>query len=108
MQCHFSDGVKRTGFLCALSITLDKIDLEHEVDVFNSVKGVRLSRPGFITNLVSQQMYNMGDGRVAESSPCIRLAIRVQGFTCIHMCHCFNPHCENNIMEITVKLHFYN
>ncbi|KAK2193612.1 hypothetical protein NP493_11g09029 [Ridgeia piscesae] len=48
---HCSHGVRRCGFLCALSNTLDKIDVEQEVDVFNSVKCVRQCRPAFISNL---------------------------------------------------------
>ena len=46
------NGADRCGLFYALSLTLEKINIEHEIDVFNAVKRVRMTRPELIINEV--------------------------------------------------------
>ncbi|KAI0234205.1 Receptor-type tyrosine-protein phosphatase alpha [Lamellibrachia satsuma] len=89
---HCSHGVRRCGFLCALSITLDKIDLEQEVDVFNSVKSVRQCRPAFISNLVSDKLFvRVSDRHMAETNNCRYHVVAVVGsFPAKLWRHCYS------------------
>ena len=52
----FRNGADRCGLFCALGLSLEKMNTEHEIDVFNAVKRVRISRPEFIINEVGQNV----------------------------------------------------
>ena len=50
----YRDGVELSGLFCSANCVIEQLKVDQEVNVFNVVKQVRLSRPQFITNLVSQ------------------------------------------------------
>lgn len=52
-SCVFSDGIGRTGTLCALMTSLERIKLEDTVNVFTTVRMLRTQRPGMVQTLVS-------------------------------------------------------
>ena len=52
----FRNGCKKTGVYCCAAYVIEKLKEEQEVDVFTSVRQIRLSRPQFIINLVSSSM----------------------------------------------------
>ncbi|XP_048580732.1 receptor-type tyrosine-protein phosphatase mu isoform X2 [Nematostella vectensis] len=49
VQC--SDGVGRSGTLCAIMSVIERVKVEHVVDVFQAVKNLRISRPGAVETL---------------------------------------------------------
>ena len=49
---HFRDGAGRSGIYCAMCNIFDQMELEGEVDVYNSVKAIKLRRPQSIDTLV--------------------------------------------------------
>ena len=57
-SCVFSDGIGRTGTLCALMTSLERIKLEDTVDVFTTVRMLRTQRPGMVQTLVSHFDFN--------------------------------------------------
>ncbi|XP_059477511.1 uncharacterized protein LOC132197917 isoform X2 [Neocloeon triangulifer] len=52
--CH--DGVMACGAIVALSIILEKIKMEHDVDVASAVRAVRSVRPDFVSKLEQFEM----------------------------------------------------
>ena len=50
---HCSSGVGRTGVFIALNIILERMKLEGVVDVFQTVKMLRIQRPAMVQTLVS-------------------------------------------------------
>ena len=46
------NGCKKTGVYCCAAYVIEKLKEEQEVDVFTSVRQIRLSRPQFIVDLV--------------------------------------------------------
>ena len=51
IQC--TNGVSRSGALCALMTALERVKTEQIVDVFRAVKSLRIQRPGIVANFVS-------------------------------------------------------
>ena len=50
---HCSSGVGRTGVFIALNIILERMKLEGVVDIFQTVKMLRIQRPAMVQTLVS-------------------------------------------------------
>ena len=48
-----SDGLGVSGVFCALVSLLERMKVEKVVDVFQSVKRLRMNRPGMVANVVS-------------------------------------------------------
>ena len=55
---HFRNGCQKTGAYCCAAYVIEKLKEEQEVDVFTSVRQIRLSRPQFIVNLVSARVWS--------------------------------------------------
>ena len=47
------DGCKRSGVFVALSLVLEKIEIDDEVDIFQVVRTIQIRRPEFFPNFVS-------------------------------------------------------
>jgi len=47
------DGCKRSGVFAALSLVLEKIEKDDEVDIFQVVRTIQIRRPEFFPNFVS-------------------------------------------------------
>lgn len=52
--CVCSAGAGRTGTFCALSTVLERVKAEGILDVFQTVKSLRLQRPHMVQTLVSR------------------------------------------------------
>jgi len=52
------DGATKSGLFCAISYMVERLKLEQEVDVFQSVKHTRINRPMIVSSLVSMACYN--------------------------------------------------
>lgn len=50
--CVYSAGAGRTGTFCALSTVLERVKAEGILDVFQTVKSLRLQRPHMVQTLV--------------------------------------------------------
>jgi protein tyrosine phosphatase len=50
---YFSDGAGRTGTYIAISNLLERMKIEQAMDVFQSIKIIRGTRPQFVENAVS-------------------------------------------------------
>lgn len=50
--CVCSAGAGRTGTFCALSTVLERVKAEGILDVFQTVKSLRLQRPHMVQTLV--------------------------------------------------------
>ena len=50
---EISNAVGRSGTFCAIFNVLEKLKLEKVVDVFQTVKLLRIQRPGAVEDLVS-------------------------------------------------------
>ncbi|XP_013415647.1 receptor-type tyrosine-protein phosphatase kappa [Lingula anatina] len=48
---HCMNGAHQSGIFCAVSRILEKMKVEQQVDVFHTVKAVRINRPQFIDSL---------------------------------------------------------
>ena len=48
----YRDGATRSGLICAAFETLDRLQIDQEVDVFHSVKSIRNTRPQLVPNVV--------------------------------------------------------
>lgn len=53
--CVCSAGAGRTGTFCALSTVLERVKAEGILDVFQTVKSLRLQRPHMVQTLVSRR-----------------------------------------------------
>jgi hypothetical protein len=51
--CFLRDGCKRSGVFVALSLVLEKIEIDDEVDIFQVVRTMQIRRPEFFPNFVS-------------------------------------------------------
>ena len=51
---NFRDGGYRTGVFLAISITLDRYKVAHDIDVYRTVQQLRSIRPQFMENIVSR------------------------------------------------------
>jgi protein tyrosine phosphatase len=47
-----SNGVGRSGTFCAIASSLERVKQEHVLDVFQTVKNIRVNRPGAVQTLV--------------------------------------------------------
>jgi protein tyrosine phosphatase len=54
---YFSDGAGRTGTYIAISNLLERMKIEQAMDVFQSIKIIRGTRPQFVENAVSNEGY---------------------------------------------------
>lgn len=52
-HCATRNGASRSGLYVAVSILLERLKLEKEIDVFQTVKQLRLCRSHLVDNLVS-------------------------------------------------------
>ena len=50
--CGCRDGATRSGLFCAVSYMVEHLKVEQEVDVFQSVKHVRINRPQLVPTFV--------------------------------------------------------
>lgn len=55
--CPYSAGAGRTGTFCALSTVLERVKAEGILDVFQTVKSLRLQRPHMVQTLVRLLMF---------------------------------------------------
>ena len=46
------DGAGRSGLVCAMSYVIERLKVEQDIDVFQSVKHVRINRPQLIPTFV--------------------------------------------------------
>ena len=51
---HCSSGCGRTGAFIAVSVLLERLKTEAVVDVFHTVRALRLQRPGMVHDVVSE------------------------------------------------------
>jgi protein tyrosine phosphatase len=57
---HCMDGATRSGLLCALSYVVERLKVEQDVDVFQSVKHVRTNRAQIVPTFEQYQyLYDM-------------------------------------------------
>ena len=49
----FSDTVSRSGVYCAVSNAIEQCKTEGVVDVFQTVKNIRMTKPGAVSTLVN-------------------------------------------------------
>ena len=49
----YRDGSSRSGLYCSLSYMIEKLKLEQEVDIFQTVKQIRTNRPQIIPDVVN-------------------------------------------------------
>ena len=47
-----SDGAGRSGTFIGISILMEQLKLEHSIDVFQTIKKIRATRPEFVQNEV--------------------------------------------------------
>ena len=52
MLCTCSGGCGRTGTYIAVSILIERLKTEGAVDVFQTVRKLRLQRPGMVSSVV--------------------------------------------------------
>ncbi|XP_060083634.1 receptor-type tyrosine-protein phosphatase kappa-like [Ylistrum balloti] len=52
---HCMNGASKSGVFCAVSLLLERMQRDHEVDVFQTVMAIRTNRPQFIEDL---EQYN--------------------------------------------------
>ena len=55
VRCLFvncRDGASRSGLVCAMSYVIERLKVEQDVDVFQSVKHIRINRPQLIPTVV--------------------------------------------------------
>lgn len=51
----FRDGARRSGLFCAICAIFERMKVDREVDVFQTVKQIRVNRPQFIEDVVSKR-----------------------------------------------------
>ena len=57
--CHCSNGDGRTGVFLSLCLSIERLDTEDTVDVFQTVRWLRSQRAGLVSNAVSRLSLNM-------------------------------------------------
>jgi protein tyrosine phosphatase len=50
---HCVDGASQSGLFCAAWNVCEKMKIDHEVDVFHTVKAIKLKRFHFVNSLVN-------------------------------------------------------
>ncbi|CAG5124141.1 unnamed protein product, partial [Candidula unifasciata] len=48
---HCMNGASKSGVFVAMCLLLERLELDYEVDVYQTVKQIRINRPQFIENL---------------------------------------------------------
>ena len=54
-----SDGIGRSGTLAAIMYTLERLNIEHVIDVFQTVKRMRMQRPHLVKYMVSVLVFSL-------------------------------------------------
>ena len=49
----FRNGASKSGLFCACSLVFERMRVDHEVDIYQTVKQIRINRPHFVENIVS-------------------------------------------------------
>ena len=49
----FSDGMGRTGVFITVMAETERVKVEKEVDIFQTVKAIRVQRPNMVSTVVS-------------------------------------------------------
>ena len=49
----YSDGMGRTGVLISATSEIERVKVEGEVDIFQTVKAIRVQRPNMVSTVVS-------------------------------------------------------
>ena len=52
-----SDGAGRSGTFIGISILMEQLKLEHSIDVFQTIKKIRATRPEFVQNEVCYKVF---------------------------------------------------
>ena len=73
IEVIFSDGASRSGTFISISILLEYLKLEQAVDIFQTVKKIRSTRPQFVGNAVSVLFAHVTQGNFISSSECVTL-----------------------------------
>jgi hypothetical protein len=47
------NGAKKSGLFCGINLMFERMQRDHEVDVFQTLKTIRVNRPQFIEDIVS-------------------------------------------------------
>lgn len=47
------NGAKKSGLFCGINLMFERMQRDHEVDVFQTLKSIRVNRPQFIEDIVS-------------------------------------------------------
>ena len=50
---RFSDGMGRTGVFITVMAETERVKVEREVDIFQTVKAIRAQRPNMVSTVVS-------------------------------------------------------
>ena len=53
MSFFSRNGASKSGLFCACSLVFERMRIDHEVDVYQTVKQIRINRPHFVENIVS-------------------------------------------------------
>ena len=53
----YSDGMGRTGVLITAMSEIERVKVEGEVDIFQTVKAIRVQRPNMVSTVVSSLAY---------------------------------------------------
>ena len=48
----YRNGASKSGLFCASSLVFERMRIDHEVDVYQTVKQMRVNRPHFVENMV--------------------------------------------------------
>ncbi|XP_061192574.1 receptor-type tyrosine-protein phosphatase kappa-like [Saccostrea echinata] len=52
---HCMNGAKKSGLFCAINLMFERMQRDHEVDVFQTLKTIRVNRPQFIEDIEQYQ-----------------------------------------------------
>ena len=52
--CLYSNGAGRTGVFLALCLSIERLETEDNVDIFQTVRWLKSQRAGLVTNSVSR------------------------------------------------------
>ena len=54
-MCYYtcSDGMGRTGVLITAMSEIERVKVEGEIDIFQTVKAIRVQRPNMVSTVVS-------------------------------------------------------
>lgn len=54
LLCYCSNGDGRTGVFLSLCLSIERLDTEDTVDIFQTVRWLRSQRAGLVSNVVSR------------------------------------------------------